>query len=78
MIRAERSALPERRGAVIVRSASRRRPDEIDVYRPQSIPGRLVIMCSYLLTDAQIIDNCMGVLSDDEMALVFEHLGIEH
>lgn len=68
---------PDRRGAIVVRSHSRRRLDEVDIYRPQTLPGRLVVMCSHLASDAQIIDACMGLLSDQEMALVFEHLGIE-
>jgi hypothetical protein len=75
--RAEEPPQPDRRGAVIVRSHSRRRLDEVSVYRPQSMPGRLVVMCSHIATDAQIIDACMGLLTDDEMSLVFEHLRIE-
>jgi hypothetical protein len=77
IVRAEEPPKPDRRGAVIVRSNSRRRLDEVSVYRPQSMPGRIVVMCSHVATDAQIVDACVGLLTDEEMALVFEHLGIE-
>jgi hypothetical protein len=66
-----------RPGAVIVRSNSRRQPDEVSVYRPRSMPGRVVLFCCHLATDEQIVDACVGLLTDGEMALVFEHLGIE-
>lgn len=61
---------------VIVRSHSRRQLDEVEVHRPGSMPGRLVIMCNHKATDSQIIDACMGKLSDDEMARVFEYFDV--
>jgi hypothetical protein len=66
-----------RSDAIIVWSNSRREPGEVDVYRPQSMPGRVVLFCCHLATDEQIVDACVGLLSDVEMAGLFEHLGIQ-
>jgi hypothetical protein len=63
--------------AVVVRSASRRTIDDIEVFRPIHMPDSVVIFCMSTASAEAIVARVGGLLSDDENAAVADYLGIE-